>query len=345
MIGRLERLLNLVIALRETRRPMSAAEIRERVAGYGQSDLSAFRRMFERDKADLRALGVPISMVPLAGWDDSTGYRIDAAAYDLPPVRLSPAELAALALALQATGLAGDAGAGLRKLEVDAALDSEVALDPDREPGPGYRAGEPERRALEVMLDAPHRAELMEAQLTRTRVRFSYGPIGRPPHERTVDPHALVHRGGLWYLIGHDHDRDARRAFRLDRIVSAVRAIGQPGSFRQPSDEISVEDVLPPTLKSPERAEVLATPAVAWHVARRALGGGRHVEDEDRTAFTVAVGDPDSFVAWALEFGPDLEVVSPAELRARLLSRARLARTQAAALATSPGERPRGDRS
>lgn len=325
-MDRLERLINLVIALRETRRPMPAEEIRERVAGYGQSDLAAFRRMFERDKSDLRTLGVPISTVPLGRWDNRTGYRIDAAAYDLPPVRLSPAELTALALALQATGLVDVAGAGLRKLEVDAALDPAVAL----EEGRGYpgRTGEPEGRALGVALDAPHRAELMEAQWTRTPVRFSYEPIGRAPQERTVDPYALVHRRGFWYLIGHDHDREGRRAFRLDRMVSAARPAGQPGSFTLPEDEISVEDVIPP-VPGPERAEVLAAPAVAWQVAGRALGGGRPAPDGDRTAFTLAVTDPDIFVAWALEFGPDLEVVAPAELRDRVKARARSARDQA----------------
>lgn len=325
MIDRLERLLNLVIALRETRRPLPAGEIRERVAGYGQSDPEAFRRMFERDKADLRALGVPVETAPLDRFDDRTGYRIDPAAYDLPPVNLEPAELAALALALTATGLADDARAGLTKLTVATALDAEL------EPDPGAARGTP---VLAVALDAPHRGELMEAQLTRTPVRFRYRPLSGAAQQRTVDPHALVHRRGFWYLVGHDHDRAARRAFRLDRIDGTVRTAGEPGAYTAQPD-VGVDDVVPRLAGTgPEQAEVAAAPSVAWVVARRALGGGRPEVGADGTAtgrrrFTVAVDDPGAFLRWALEFGPEVEVLGPPALRSD--AAARLAAVRAAA--------------
>ena len=320
VVDRLERLLNLVIALRETRRPLPASEIRERVAGYGQPEGEAFRRMFERDKADLRALGVPVQSGPLDRWDDRLGYRIDPEAYDLPPVRLEPGELAALALALSATGLADRAGAGLAKLEVDAALYGD-------EPGRGgasWRAPRGEgRAALELELDAPNHLELMEAQLTRTPVRFTYRPLGREAAERIADPHALVHRRGFWYLVAHDHARDARRAFRLDRIVGAVRAAGPSESF-PPAPDAGLDDVVPSLpAEGPVLAEVAVTPAIAWQVARRASGGGAPVagpQDESRTAFRIPVGDPERFVQWALEYGPDLEVLGPADLRTRVVA-------------------------
>jgi len=320
VIGRLERLLNLVIALRETRVPLTAGDVRNRVAGYDQPDAEAFRRTFERDKADLRALGVPVSTAPVDRWDDRVGYRIDPAAYDLPPVRLEPDELAALALALQATGLVDEAGAGLRKLAVDA----ELALPEDPAApllaGPGAAPA-----AIEVELDAPHRAALMQAQLTRTRVRFTYRPTGRPAAARLVDPHALVLRGGRWYLVGHDHDRGERRAFRLDRIAGEVATVGEPWAFAPPAVPVDVDDVVPAApAEGPRRATVLADPAVAWRVAGRAAGGGEPAPG-DRTRFSVPVGDPDAFVTWALEFGPDLEVTDPPELRARLVERARAA--------------------
>ncbi len=306
MTDRLERLLNLVIALRETRRPMTAADIRERVAGYDQPDADAFRRMFERDKADLRALGVPVETAPLDRYDDRAGYRIDPRAYDLPEVHLAGDELAALAVALQATGLADEAGYGLLKLEVDAG-----------DPG-GARAADPR---LGVALDAPHRATLMEAQLTRTTVRFSYSRPGEPAATRTVDPWALVHRRGRWYLVGRDHDRDDRRAFRLDRIDSDVRAVGGPGAFRPPPGDIGVDDVVPPPpAAGPATATVVAAEAVAWQVARRARGGGSDAGD-GWTEFTVTVVDPDDFLGWALEYGPELRVVDPPELRDAVVAR------------------------
>jgi predicted DNA-binding transcriptional regulator YafY len=311
MTDRLERLINLVIALRETRQPMTAGEIRRRVAGYGQDEPEAFRRMFERDKADLRALGVPVETAPLDPWEDRVGYRILPQDYDLPPVQLAPEELAALAVALQATGLADEGASALRKLEVDAGEPRADVRPPTR---------------LEVDLDAPHRDTLMQAQLTRTVVRFPYRPMGRPEDVRTVDPHALVHRGGRWYLVGRDHDRDERRAFRLDRIAGRVRTVGSAGAFDEPP-HAGVEDVVPaPPADGPPTAEVVAAPAVAWQVARRALGGGQEAPapagagGEPWTRFTVVVGDPGAFVSWMLEFGPEAVVAAPEALRARLLA-------------------------
>ena len=312
---RLERLINLVIALREARQPLPAAEIRRRVAGYGQSDRAAFRRMFERDKADLRAIGVPVETAPIGRFDDRVGYRIDPRRYDLPELRLEPAELTALAIAVQATGLADEAGSGLHKLAVDAGEPGAPKME-GRQVG-GWAGG---RAPIGVPLAAPHRSVLMEAQLARQVVRFTYARPGREPSRRSVDPYALVHRRGRWYLVGRDHDRDARRAFRLDRITGAVVPVGEPGAFAPPSEGVDVTDVVPPAPPgAPETAEVLVAPEIAWLVARRARGAG--TEDADGwTAFTVPVGDPDQFVGWALGFGPELEVRGPPELRAAVVA-------------------------
>lgn len=315
MTDRLERLINLVIALRETRSPMTAEEIRRRVAGYGQEEYEAFRRMFERDKSDLRALGVPVETAPLDPFDDKQGYRIDPRRYDLPELHLEPAELTALALALRATGLYDAGGTGLLKLQVDAG-------DPDSR-------GVPADAGLGLDLGAPHLEGLLEAQATRTPVRFAYRPAGREESVRTVDPHALVHRRGRWYLVGRDHDRDDRRSFRLDRIAGKVRTAGEPGAF-PPPPEVGVDDVVPATGAAPLSAEVLASPEVAWDVARRARGGGREQPD-GWTAFTVAVGEPEDFLAWALDLGADVVVREPEELRQEMVRRLTAARDAALA--------------
>jgi predicted DNA-binding transcriptional regulator YafY len=316
---RWERLINLVIALRETRRPLQAAEIWRGVAGYGQADAEAFRRMFERDKADLRQMGVPVEMVRLDRFDDRLGYRIDPRRYDLPELRLEPAELAALALATEVTGLKDEASSGLLKLAVDAG-DPESARAVQAVP-------------VEIPLEAPHRGVLMEAQLARQIVRFAYARPGQEPDQRTVDPYALVYRRGRWYLVGRDHDRDAQRVFRLDRIVSRVRTVSEPGAFASPHVPIGPDDVLPPAAKGvTETATVLASPEIAWDIARSARGsGGPGREwgtpeggttlDEDWTAFTVAVSDLEQFVGWALSYGPDLVVLGPPQLRAAVIAR------------------------
>ena len=307
MTDRLERLINLVIALRETRRPMTAADIRDRVAGYGQPDQEAFRRMFERDKADLRDLGVPVDTVSLEPWDDRPGYRIDPKRYNLPDVRLQPDELAALALAVQATGLGDEGVPGLLKLEVAAG-----------EPIAGRRSGDP---GLGVSLASPHRQTLVEAQLTRTVVRFTYRAMGGKAKDRTVDPHAMVHRSGRWYLVGHDHAREQRRAYRLDRIEGDVRTVGERGAFSPPDTEIGVDDVVPaPPPGGPDTAEVLASDEVAWQVARRARGGGQP-EDDGWTRFVVPVRDAEELLGWVLPLGPDVKVMGPPELRDLVIER------------------------
>ena len=99
---KVERQLNLVICLLSTRQFVSAEYIRRNVGGYYESDSSddAFYRMFERDKADLRDLGIPLITGPTSGYGDSEdGYRIDRERYELPDIHLAPDESAAVALA------------------------------------------------------------------------------------------------------------------------------------------------------------------------------------------------------------------------------------------------------
>ena len=299
MSDRLERLINLVIALREARVPMTAEEIREKVAGYGQTDPSAFRRMFERDKADLRDLGVPLVTAPVDRWRDVEGYRIRPEDYDLPPIALEPAELAALAVAAQVTGL--DGGRALRKLEVDAPEGGRPGTLP----------------ALAVSVDAPHRDALLAAQLEGRRVRFPYRPPGRPSAVRTLDPAGLVHRAGRWYVVGTDVDRMARRAFRLDRIEGDVVDVGVAADRSQGLEgPVGVTDVVPGTGESLE-ARVAASPTVSWLVARRARGHGTPTDD-GRTSYTVSARDADDLLSWFLPLGPEAELLGPPGIRAQV---------------------------
>lgn len=306
MIERTERLINLVIALRETRRPLTAEQIRTRVAGYGQEDLGAFRRMFERDKSDLRQLGVPVETTPVDRWDDTPGYRIDPARYDLPPIRLRPDELTGLALAAQAAGLADEVSGALRKLEIDT--------------GGGVPGHDLTPQPVGLALQASHRAELMEAQLARTTVAFRYAAPEGPPARRRVDPHGLVHRGGRWYLVGHDHDRDATRVFRLDRITSSVRAVGEPGGFPPPAQQVDADSVVPEPDEEPVTATVAAAEELAWQVARRARGGGT-AHSPGWIRYELAPADPEELLGWLSAHGDQVRLLGPASLRGRLVAR------------------------
>lgn len=295
MSDRLERLLNLVIALRETRRPMTTREIHERVAGYGQADWAAFRRMFERDKADLRDLGVPITLAPLDRWDPTEGYRIDPRGAELPPLALEAEEVTALALAASVTGLDALARPGLRKLEIDA-------------DAPGAADTVP-RVGVELPLSAPHLPRLLAAHRTRTPVRFAYRTADGRDAVRTVEPHGLVHRVGRWYLVGRDHDRDADRAFRLDRIVGEVDDAGPPGSAAAPPQPVAIDDVLPEQ-PAPRCADLRVREPALAEVQAAAEDEGQAVGD-GWWRLRVTFRDPARLAGWALGLAPDVVVVGP----------------------------------
>src|SRR6185436_10998211 len=114
MADRLERLTNLVAVLLETRRPLTLEEIVERVPGY-PGERESYRRQFERDKATLREIGVPIALEALYAFDQETGYRIHREDYELPPLDLTDDERVALHLAVTAVRLEGGAGGAGRE--------------------------------------------------------------------------------------------------------------------------------------------------------------------------------------------------------------------------------------
>jgi len=90
-----------VICLLYTRKPLSKAKIRNAVPQYGTSASDeAFDRMFERDKDELRELGIPLVTEPFdVFFDDEPGYRIDRREYALPEISFGADELAVLGLA------------------------------------------------------------------------------------------------------------------------------------------------------------------------------------------------------------------------------------------------------
>ncbi len=208
-----ERLLNLVIALLSTRGYLTTAQIIEAVAGY-EADGESARRMFERDKEELRELGVPLQTGTLSTWDDEPGYRIPRDAYALPDLHLQPDEAAAIGLAarLLSTATLGEAaGRALVKLR---------AAGLDVEPPPGF---EPRADASD-----PSFAPLLSAVRAGRSVHFRYRTRGTgEPAERHVDMWGVVSWRGRWYAVGHDHARADARVFRLDRIVGDVRP-GEP---------------------------------------------------------------------------------------------------------------------
>ena len=222
-----ERLLSLVVCLLSTQRYLTATQIRAAVPGYPES-FDAFKRMFERDKEELRELGIPLDMGTNAAFDDEVGYRIPRQAYELPDIRLEPDEAAVLAVAARVwhrAELAGAAAGALLKLRA-AGVDAEETAQPGIEPR--LQAGE---AAF---------APLWEAVRDRRPVTFRYRAAGRSEaQQRELEPWGVVNRHGRWYVAGHDRARagGARLPAEPDRgrggLQRAARFCDRAGRCRR----------------------------------------------------------------------------------------------------------------
>ncbi len=221
-ISKVERLVNLVIALLSTRGFITAEKIRSTVAGYSESpSLEAFSRMFERDKNELRDLGIPLEVGRVSALDPTEGYRINRDAYSLPPVELTPDEAAAVAVATQlweSPELITATQGALLKLRA-----AGVDVDPMETGAPvaiASPAGVPGLRGSEGVLGI-----LLSAIDSGRAVQFEHRSSRAEPFSvRTVEPWGVVTERGRWYLVGHDRDRDDTRVFRLSRIGSRGHA-------------------------------------------------------------------------------------------------------------------------
>ncbi|MDD7964537.1 helix-turn-helix transcriptional regulator [Actinomycetospora lemnae] len=301
--ARAERLVNLVLCLLSTRQYLSAERIRATVPGYADvaSD-EAFFRMFERDKAELRELGVPLETGRSSLAEPVDGYRIARGDYELPDIDLAPDEATAVALAARlwdSPALAGAARTALQKLRA-----AGIAVDPD-----AASAVQPRLQAAE-----PAFAPLLAASRAGRVVTFTHR--SHPAAEartRTVEPWGVVSWRGRWYLVGHDRDRDDVRCFRLSRIGDDARAIGPRGAVSRPADVDLVAIVAasagppPPT----GRARIRLVPGRAEGLRR----GSRPDPQGDPDVVEIDLGRIDMAARWVAGHGPDAVVLEPPELR------------------------------
>jgi proteasome accessory factor B len=307
-----ERLMNLLITLLVSRGYVTKQRLREVIPDYkdAASD-DAFERMFDRDKDDLRALGVPIE---LGGYDalfeDEAGYRIVRSAFELPEVELEADEAAVVGLAArvwQQAGLASATSDALRKLRAG-------GVDVDVE---ALNVAQPRLAADEPSFEA-----FWEGVSTRRPVRFGYRTsASAAPSERHLEPWGIVSYRSRWYVVGHDVDRDDQRMFRLSRVVGEVRLVGDPGSFDVPegTDIRELAGRLAPD--TPERtAVVLARPGKALALRHRGRVTGAE-EGWDR--IEIGFGRLESLVDEVLSHGADVVVREPDDLREAVVERLR----------------------
>ena len=218
MADRVERLTNLLALLLESTRPMTLVEIADKLDGQYPDADRARRAAFERDKAALRDLGGPIDTDVLAGGPTagSTGYTIDRAKYELDDLDLDSDEMRALQVAVAAVRTNSKAGR-------DALWKLGGGLS-DADIGGGIAVSA-------VVPDRPELPIIRQAVAARAPISFPYRA-----EARRIDPWGLLLRGGFWYVVGHDHARNAQRTFRIDRFDDGAEGIeiGEPSSFERP---------------------------------------------------------------------------------------------------------------
>ncbi len=307
-----ERLVNLVVALIATDQGLTKDTILTSVAGYREQSASgaskdALEKMFERDKESLRGLGVPIETIgDFADPDDlrEARYRVPSAEYELPDdIEFTPAELALLNLAggvWSESSMSDDARSGLRKIRALGDLVDEPII--------GF--------SPRLSLHDPAFSPLQQAIEQSRVVTFPYLKPGEDrPRTRRLQPLALVEYEGRWHVFGIDLDIGADRTFLLARIVGPVtvtRHTFDP-ALRDGAGERALSGLEAVAARNTALLEVNPGTEAALRLARRARPAEQGIH--------VSYVDAHIFADELASYGPEVRVVSPADLRDRVIER------------------------
>ena len=301
--------MNLTILLLTARHWVTKEQIRAATEPYYTASDEAFEKMFERDKEELRASGVPIEVGSVdAYFEDEVGYRIQRSAFELPEIQLSQEEADVLGLAVrhwQQTGLSAETTLAIAKLR---AAGVEIQRDTLSEMTPS-----------EASVEAAF-TPVWKATMARQEIRFGYlKPGDGEPVVRRLQPYRVTTSQDRWYVVGQDLDRGEPRMFRLSRIVGDVTAQGKEGAYDVPAtvDLDALTDALRPAATRGE-AVLMIREGQAHGLRRR----GRVLEPAsadpspsgwDRVG--VPYADVDKFAGELRAAGPAVVVESPAEVR------------------------------
>jgi len=341
---KLIRQLSLISYLMAERRPVTAPEIRRDVEGYSVMNEDAFARRFYADRSELEALGIVLEVEkPVDGQVEQETYSLPPENFHLPPIEFSGQELTALQTALQLLDgefayaeplrLALQQIAWGRPSPLTAPEQNTVALG---------LAGSAGGHELSQRL-----AKSETAIFRRKTIVFDYYTMERDQlGPRRVDPYQLVYQGGQFYLVGHSHEREAIRVFRLSRIRGKVGyATKSEHDFQRPGDfdPRAYANRIQWQFGEPVgTAEVWISHRIAWQIERHFGSYGQVREAGQDLIFTTEYSDARQLVAWVLGLGENARILEPPELRAELDERLRVVidrhtgEPQAAAVVSEP---------
>ena len=304
-----ERLMNLIFTLLVSRQYLTKAQIRQAIADYrGASNDAAFDRMFERDKEDLRELGITVEMGshdPLFG--DEVGYRISRASAELSDVELTREEAAVIGLATQVwehAGLATESTTALVKLKA-------IGVDVDTSV---LRLAEPR-----LSTDEPAFDDVWDAATRRVPVTFVYRRPGGESLQRRLQPWGILSWRDRWYVGGFDLDREAPRLFRVSRIVGEVESIGAAGSYEVP--EGTDMRRVARSLFGEEREQVAQLRIRTGRGQSLRRFASHVVPGDDFDLVDVTFASVHQLAAEVASYSTDVVAVSPPELRDAVVAR------------------------
>ncbi len=320
---KLIRQLSLISFLMAKRRPVTALEIKRDVEGYSEMNDDAFARRFYADRAELEALGIELRVERATdGFYEAENYSLPPENFYLPSVHFTDRELAALTTAL-------------KMLDGQFAYAEPLRLALQQltwgRPSP---LSSPEQSSIHIAVgpDVDGRelsqrlSKVENAIFRRKTVIFEYFTIGRDATEkRRVDPYHLLYRGGQFYVIGHSHERDELRMFRLSRIRGKISYASKAEHDFPPPDDFNPRQYA--TLAewqfgdNPQRAEIWISDRIAWLVERHFATAGKIRRPKRGEAvpgkgviFETDYCSTTPLMAWVLGLGPRARVLAPASL-------------------------------
>ena len=322
---KLIRQLSLISFLMAQGRPVSALEIKREVEGYSDMNDDAFARRFYADRAELESLGIQLGVEkPGEGFFEAELYSLPPENFYLDPIKFSDDELAALSTALMLLTDGGFAYAEPLRLALQ-----QVAWGHPNPLAEGERA--PVEMAMTASAggrDLSQRLSKIETAISRRKtIEFTYFTMERGETEkRKVDPYHLVFRGGQFYLIGHSHERDAVRVFRLSRIQGKVGYASKAEHDFSPPEDFDRRDYgsradwqLGETRGT---AKIWIRERIAWLVERDfgSYGELRDAKKSDGAPgkgriFETSYASERELIAWVLRWRQNAQVLAPDDLR------------------------------
>ena len=337
-VSKTERLLNLISFMLRSPRPIPFSQIAGHVVGYDdEARLDSIEKRFDRDKAELRNMGIPVEYVD-TGSQETSGYVVPRDKFFLRNIQFDTMDAILLALAarwgsfaLRGSPVMREAfNSALRKLSIDTPEVEGIPAEPAHflQVGRGYEnAGE----NLQV---------ICAAVFGRRTIKFKYhGRKDEQAVERRVDPYGLGISEGEWYLVGRDHARDDMRMFKIARMSGTANLTGASDAgpeFDIPKDfriedqlnrrawDFGTEDPVEVRLEAPRDlvAQLRHEATLSFEIEDGDdLLPPEEMGQAERMILRFIVRRPERMVDWVLSLGPDVELLEPKEMRDQLKQR------------------------